>query len=200
MNKERWVHLRDPGEQPGGMDWRHVEMIHSALMNELPESVVEIGCFWGFSTSAIIEALEQTDKIKRVDLVDCFLTEQLHKSVLEMRMAGRILAHQMNSLDYTGKAECWIIDGTHGPGAHKDYDLAMKSGRIIVIHDSNPKSGWPQANSGAWEIAERLKQDATYWFEDLEKRPGELTERGILFGFMAMQTGKTALALEALAG
>jgi len=196
MNKERWAHLKDLRSPPGAMDWRHVEMIHAVLMHELPLSVVEIGCYNGFSTSALIEALEQTDKIESADLVEVNVRPLLRALVASADK--RVTLHEKASADYEGTPEMWMIDGDHEEGAIIDYGKARKCARIIVIHDSNSEFCIGQ-HSGATSIANLLRAECPWTWEDKAKREGELTERGLIFGFFTGPKPETIAALNQLA-
>ena len=192
MNFSRWEHLgvNVRGVGPNCMDWRHVRMVNAVLECERPKSVVEIGCFKGFSTSAIIEAHEN-EPFERVDLIDIDLRPEL--------MA--ITPKEFNLIDqpsdrYTGKPECWIIDGDHQDAAHRDYAAAKEANaKIIVIHDT----ALPDQNQGAVAIGHKCRAEAVYWFEDRKERKDEETNRGLMVGFFYNPKLETIAALEALA-
>lgn len=180
MNPDRWKHLADLHTSPGPMDWRHVLMVNAVLESERPKTVVEIGCFKGFSTAAIIEAHEK-HTFEQVDLVDINPTPSLREMA---QLPGfRLIAD--SSANYKGTPECWIIDGDHYDGALVDYRNAHAAkARIIMIHDSNamrhPKL---QMNGGAAMIGVLCQRDSKVVFEDNLDRDGELTHRGLLIGF-----------------
>ena len=198
MNYERWKHLRDLSFPPNCMDWRHVQMINAVLSGEKPQSVVEIGCFQGFSTSAIIEAHEACPFLS-VDLVD----PSIRPSVRENAPKGWNLV-EIRSQDYTGKPECWLIDGDHWGGALVDYANArLANAKIIIIHDTNcindPDYAKNFSNGGAGTIGARLRYEAEGFFEDKERRPDELTGRRLTIGFFYLPAYSTLQALRDLA-
>jgi hypothetical protein len=162
-------------------------MINAVLISEKPESIVAIGIARGFSTSAIIEAVETTPEIKSVDLVDpCKFPElvsMLH-GIPEVLKRTQISGYYIPSQRYEGCPEAWFIDGDHRDGAEIDYRNSInRKAKIIIIHDSNPASSAGPQNWGAVGIANRLKHDSKAIFEDCDIRQGEMTDRGLVIGF-----------------
>ena len=184
------------------MDWRHVCMINAVLVSETPSSILEIGCARGFSTSAIIEAVEATGGIKRVDLVDPQPTLHLVNAVLSARpthISAQFKIHAQHSQSFQGNHECWIIDGDHDEGALIDYlNSRTAKARIIVIHDTASRETIGK-HHGAWEIANKLKIEALAWFEDKKKREGEFTDRGLVIGFFGEYKTRTMQLLNEFA-
>ena len=181
MNFERWKGLRDYRHPPACMDWRHVCMVNAMLEVCRPRSVVEIGCWRGFSTAAIIEAHEKAP-FERVDLVDLYIREDLKRN------AGSIDGFhltQISSDDFAGKPECWLIDGNHEMQAFADYSAALAArAKIIILHDTmGGKHPLLPYNRGSGIIAEFMRRNAVGWFEDAKERKGERTHRGLMFGF-----------------
>ena len=193
MNRSRWDHL---WEDCHAMDWRHVRMIHAVLMGERPPSVVEIGCYRGFSTAAIIEAIE-AGAVGGAHLVDKELSRELLDAIKPV--IERISLHECKSADFAGNGDCWIIDGDHGDPAHGDYAMARKGGaRAIIIHDSiSPE--YREGHHGAIAISNKLRTEAVTYFEDTKKRPGERTDRGLLIGFFYQPKAETLAALMGIA-
>lgn len=201
MNLDRWQHLRDGKTPPDSMDWRHVRMLHAMLVGECPRSVVEIGCARGFSTAAILEAVEGSGAIKTVDLIEPHLNADLVNAVLSIRpdhVFARFRIHVSPSSEYHGAPECWIIDGDHNAGALIDYDRARAANaRIVAVHDSN--SAHVIGNHrGSMHIAERVRHEAICCFEDKAKRAGEFTERGLVIGFFYQPKAATIEQLNQL--
>ncbi len=201
MNLDRWKHLIDAKTPPDAMDWRHVQMINAMLVSEVPATIVEIGCARGFSTSAIIEAAEATGGIKWVDLVDPAPTIALVNAVLSKRadhVSAQFMLHPEHSQKFTKQAECWLIDGDHDEGALIDYlNARTAKARIIAIHDSSSHECIGR-HLGAFEIAGKLKSEASAWFEDKKKRDGEFTERGLIIGFFGEYKTHTMQRLQEL--
>lgn len=202
MNYERWKPLQDFNKPPDCMDWRHVQMVHAMLTNEWPESIVEIGCARGFSTSAIFEAVEKSGAIRTVDLVDPNPTILLTNAILTVHPAhsfAKFTVHPYDSKEYPHSPKCWIIDGDHWDGAIRDYGTALeRKARIIVLHDTWAFKTVIGGHEGSHLIGERLKKDAPFVFEDRVDRPAEWTHRGLVIGFFEQPKDSTLAALNSL--
>jgi hypothetical protein len=201
MNLDRWKHLANPPDlsDSTSMDWRHVQMINAVLTIERPMSVVEIGCGRGFSTSAIIEALEFSKNLGMADLVDIEFTESVKKIVLLSECRDRIYFKRMSSNDYDGSPSVWVIDGDHRGQAIWDYQKAKTAKALVIImHDTCPQ--WcPDSQFGSIEAGKMLRNDCRVLFEDYKERPGELTHRGLTIGFFYQPGWKILQRLEELA-
>ena len=199
MNFDRWKHLQDNDPPaPHCMDWRHVMMIHAVLINERPKSVVEIGIWNGFSTAASVEAIELGFEMK-IDFVDKQFRDPIREIVKSIKKPESVRMLDIDSAQYNGSPECWIIDGDHGNGAAIDYHHARtRAARIVIIHDTNPECR-PDRHPGSIEIGGKLKRDAVCYFEDLKLREKENTERGLVIGFFYEPGADTIEALQKLA-
>lgn len=201
MNYERWKHLKDYNQPPDCMDWRHVQMVHAVLHHEKLNTVVEIGCARGFSTSAILEEAETSETPLIVDLVDpCIGPEfvNLVSSIKPKHSDTRIHTHSYDSREYPGTPEYWLIDGNHWEGALIDYQNALsRKAKVIMIHDTHSHS-FLGGHGGTKVIAEKLLQDAPFIFQDFLERPSEITHRGVAFGFFQQPKDSTLAALKSL--
>lgn len=183
MNFERWSHLTYPIQANDTtmerMDFRHVQIIHALLMSERPKSVVEIGIANGFSTAAIIEAIEAGVEME-VDLIDATVRDCVKTSI--QGIPG-ITIHQMDSQSYEKRPECWIIDGNHREVASNDYANARKAeAQIIIAHDTNPEFE-PTEQFGSIAIGKRMREESVCFFEDKQHRHREFTNRGLTIAF-----------------
>jgi hypothetical protein len=174
-------------------------MLKEMLWRESPESVVEIGCCNGFSTTAIAEAVEAGAKIKRFDMCDPRVTHgMLWVASYILRAGVEVNIHHKPSCLYDGRPDCWLIDGDHVHGALFDYQLARsRDAKIITVHDSHNADlvrHW-----GAVEIADRLKNECVYFWHDAKEREGELTQRGLSIGFFYTPDSSTIAALDRIA-
>lgn len=201
MNLVPYAHLRD-GNDMEPMDERHVRMIHSILVSESPTSVANIGIANGYSSVATIEAISsghvKVGYFVDIRLRDCF--KQLLPNDRGGTVEGmpRFRLHEQNSQDFTGIAECWIIDGDHQSGAEIDFNKARASmARIIIAHDTAPD--WaPGCQWGAIKIGQLMRETATTCFEDHKDRPGELTKRGLTIAFYYQPKEETLRNLQEL--
>lgn len=201
MNFDRWKHLIDPDRV--AMDWRHVQMIHSVLVSERPESIVEIGTFWGFSSTAIVEAVEQCPEIKRATFVDMNYTPQFKDCILpalNQQEGLQFSCYTGLSSEFSGSGDCWIIDGDHHQYAVMDYGLARRNGaKIIIAHDTNPNLH-QENNWGSIQIGKIMLQDAVCVFNDCKYRgDDEHTDRGLSIAFYQPPKPETYEALKKLA-
>lgn len=199
MKWSKWQELEDNLTPRACMDRRHAEMIKALLVSEAPESVVEIGCWNGYSTSAIAEAVAEQPAIKKVDVCDPTIQHGVIWVGSEILRAGvDFEVNAMHSVFYKGRPECWLIDGDHQHGALFDYEMARsRKPRIITVHDSHNPDVPP--HWGAIEIAKRLAGDATVFWHDAKSREGELTHRGLAIGFFYQPAQATIDRLNAIA-
>lgn len=195
MNLSPYLHLRD-GNDMEPMDERHVRMIHSVLVTEQPASVVNIGVANGFSSVATIEAI-RSGYTAMGFFVDTALRECFKKLIPSIDDSRFRLCEQ-NSKDFTGVAECWVIDGDHRDGAITDYENARKSLATIIIAHDTCETWVPDHQQGAIEIGRRMKKDAVCYFEDWQDRPGELTKRGLTIAFYYQPKPETLHNLQQL--
>lgn len=197
MNLQRWEQVWNR-QSYEAMDWRHVQMVNAVLLSERPKSVVEIGCADGFSTSAILEAIE-AGAVESADLVDIKVRDNLRWVLSQLSEPHRNLCRvfEFSSADYMRSPECWIIDGEHMDQAIEDYEKAVQCARIIILHDTNPE--WsPSMQFGSIEAGSRLRMDAEVLFYDSAKRHLEYTHRGLSIGFFYEPKPETLSALKAL--
>lgn len=199
MNWDKWKILEDNNTPRDCMDRRHAEMLKAMLIAEVPESIVEIGCCNGFSTTAICEAAQAQSTIKTLDMCDPRITRGMLWVASDILKAGvKVTLIPQPSCVYKGSPQCWIIDGDHVHGALFDYELARsREARIITVHDSHNPDIEP--HWGAIEIAQRLEKEAVYFWHDAKDRPGELTKRGFSIGFFYTPSAKTIEHLNAIA-
>lgn len=186
MNITKYRHLKDAKTPPDAQDERHVKMICATLIRERPKSLVEIGCARGFSSAAIMEAVHDSGSIREAHFCDPNPSVDLANELLACRPAHSFSSFKIwpiPSRHFTLKPECWLIDGDHNEEALLDYDNAKAAGaRIITVHDSNSANTIGN-HRGSLIIGEKLKAEATWYFEDKAKRPGEMTDRGLILGF-----------------
>jgi hypothetical protein len=199
MNWELWARLEDNNTPRDCMDRRHCEMVKAMLIGEAPSSIVEIGCCNGLSTTAVCEAAIDQPKIKAFTMCDPRVTLGMLWVASYIMRAGPVVdIHAGPSCTFKGTPDCWLIDGDHIHGALFDYEMARQRGaKIVTVHDSHNAD--EVRHWGAVEIANRLKRDCKYFWHDAKQRDGELTERGMSFGFFYEPSKDTIAALDAIA-
>ena len=176
------------------MDERHVKIIHNLVMECNFKCVVEIGCYSGFSTVALIESLNK-GKLFDVHLIEPYPTQKLLSALSMCKNRERILLHEKQARqalkedraeDFVSEIDLIIIDGDHslgGAGANLLFCLRNNVPNIIA-HDTNKDKLDKQKHPcwGAELIGHALRNHKDYMCaEDLKTRPNESTDRGLLF-------------------
>ena len=177
------------------MDERHVNIIHNIVMENNFKTIVEIGVYVGYSTCALLSAL---DKGKKFDLhlVEPYQfrpeeTSNLDETISYCANKEAVNVHNLESDIFWSEAcpsdiDLIIIDGDHRiPGASTDFFYTLKNDvPNIISHDSNPppEKEWAKYCDGSKIIADILKSHKDFKFlEDKESRAGERTYRGLLY-------------------
>ncbi len=194
MNFSRWKDLRGGHVPTAEMDWRHVCMVNAVLVNEKPKSVVEFGCWKGFSSASIIEAMETCPEIEQAH----FLDPDMKTELMAHHAPPRLNVVNAPSQSFKGSPEFWLIDGDHNQGAIDDYTMAkMRLAKIIVIHDTH--SFYVMGHhEGSRNIGAACQIHSLESFLDCRIRTGEFTERGLIIGFMEKPKPETLAALQQL--
>ena len=170
------------------MDERHVNIIHNLVMECDFDHIVEIGCYSGFSTVALIESLNK-GKLFDLHLIEPYPTQKLLSALSMCENSKRILLHEHQSkyiLNQIGKTDLIIIDGDHSlDGAGGDLLFSLRNSiPNIIAHDTNEdksdKDKYPCLGAGL--IGHVLRKHEDYMsVEDFKTRAGEVTDRGLLF-------------------
>jgi hypothetical protein len=171
-----------PGQNPPWhMDDRHVRCLYE-MARRCTGNIVEVGCYRGRSTSALIEASNDGAPF-HLTLIEPQVTPELQMVISRLRARDR-LRHfpSVQQAKLPEAADLWIIDGDQGWPALLDVLAALCTGaRVIVMHDSQAYPSGLRDCFGAHYAAELLKRDTSRDFiEDAKPRPGERTERGLL--------------------
>lgn len=177
------------------MDERHVNIIHNIVMENNFKTIVEIGSYMGYSTCALLAALDKGKQFN-LHLVEPWQyrpeeTSNLDEAIDWCTNKGVIKIHNLESDVFWSIAcpediDLVIIDGDHQiPGASTDLFHALKNDiPNIISHDSNPPldKEWGKSCYGSKIIADILKSHKDFKsLEDKESRAGERTYRGLLY-------------------
>tara|TARA_R110000751_G_scaffold57571_1_gene122064 strand:+ start:321 stop:911 length:591 start_codon:yes stop_codon:yes gene_type:complete len=177
------------------MDERHVNIIHNIVMDNNFKTIVEIGSYMGYSTCALLAALDKGKQFN-LHLVEPWQyrpeeTSNLDEAIDWCTNKEAIKIHNLQSDAFWSSAcpkdiDLVIIDGDHHiPNAATDFFHALKNDiPNIISHDSNPPldKEWGKSCYGSKIIADILKSHKDFKsLEDKESRAGERTYRGLLY-------------------
>jgi len=162
---------------PFWMDARHVHAIARAAMTGAFKKVLEVGCWNGSSTSALVHAARGTPlKIEVCDV-------DVRPSLLKVLKGSKAVIHQRTSLEVIKPGyDLLILDGDHSLGhVNEELKLFRDAGiPSLFAHDvgSEGRAGC----EGAVYLGYHFRnQDEYQVLEDRLDRPGEHTHRGLLF-------------------
>ena len=177
------------------MDERHVNIIHNIVMDNNFKTIVEIGSYMGYSTCALLAALDKGKQFN-LHLVEPWQyrpeeTSNLDEAIDWCTNKESIKIHNLQSDAFWSSAcpkdiDLVMIDGDHHiPSASTDFFHVLKNNiPNIISHDSNPplKRLATAKEWGSKIIADILKSHKDFKFlEDKESRAGERTYRGLLY-------------------
>lgn len=173
-----WTFTQNRDEH-GSMMWMdavHVREIYHFVMANVFASILEIGCWDGFSTSALVQALRDGEYFELV-LCDKVIRPHLKTVIGD----DAILCLEIDSLDALQIAtgcDCVILDGDHSlANVQREYDLIMeKAIPTIIAHDVGR-----QGDKGPMWLIDQLRRLRGWriWMDD-EPRPGMATQRGLM--------------------
>lgn len=181
------------------MDDRHIQIIHAIGKTIKPNSILEIGCHHGRSTTALVELLIGGYS-NELHLCDLSFTPELLRLIQAPHVSSNTILYQRDSSNLPGALfstiDMVIIDGDHGEQAIDDCAKACSRGvGCIILHDSHSISPYAKGSVTARKM---LIQDERYVFEDNKTREGERTDRGLTIAFSRGDYCKKFLALEPL--
>lgn len=201
MNLSKYHFTRTPKEWPYDwcMDDLHVRAIYELAKNATG-NVVEIGCFRGRSTAALVEALNDGADFT-LHLVDVKITPELRRVVSMCSKPECIHIHETHSTSFLlDSAALWVVDGDHTWPAVLDVLNALASNAAcIVMHDTRAHEEGFKECEGASLAAQALRHHRTrFYIEDAKHRAGMLTHRGFLASFDIERVKMDFSALRAL--
>lgn len=185
------------------MDERHVYIIHEILRAWPFQNAVELGSFWGASTTAFVEAINAGSamaaticEVSPSSSLTSVLANCKHpKQIRETRELSWDVLAAMEHFDFV------LVDANHDlESVSRELSLLLvRRPLCIMAHDTNATAaGYPKC-----EGAEHLKKTITelpgYFgsplyqtLEDCAKREGEQTERGLFFATTEPQLFRAA--------
>jgi hypothetical protein len=165
------------------MDRVHAEWMLAVLRAIEPRSVIEIGCYAGVSTTAIMHAYDD-GSVDEVHLVDINIQAQV-RAMANIRT--RVEVYEMTSFQALPLIDAAsdlvaVIDGDHSRSV-VEPELALvlgKSPAAIIAHDVTAEAAGYGLCDGARWLWERLQADGWNCVVDCRKRDNASTHRGLL--------------------
>lgn len=162
---------------PWHMDAIHIRQLYRICIQARIHSVIEVGSYLGASTSAFVEAIN-AGVVSDLLCHDTEPTASL-RSVLARATLGHAEVLGSPFYCHPRKADLILIDGDHGWPATADLAAALAMDiPHIVLHDT---MGYFDCH-GSKRAGDLLRKATKYrCYEDNRRRPGMLTERGLMY-------------------
>lgn len=162
------------------IDARHRDWIRDELMTGKYRRVLEIGSYRGYSTAAFLDALN-AGKVDEIHLCDTSITHELRQLVGDL---PGVKLHKCRSVDLLAKDAAFdlvFVDGDHTLEVIQAETPYLVGVPAIFAHDTNSTAvGYPNCEGPPYLKAALIEAGYTIT-EDCERRPGELTHRGMMF-------------------
>lgn len=163
------------------MDRVHCHWLLEVLRALEPRTVIEIGCFAGVSTTAIVKAYDE-GAVDQVHLVDI----AIQPTVRALARPG-VVYHEMPSVDALPGIKpagdlLVLVDGDHSLACvSQELPLILeKRPAVIVAHDVTAEAaGYGECDGARW-LWEELQRLGWWCHVDCRRRPGAATHRGLL--------------------
>lgn len=173
---ERYGIADHPGSE-WSMDVRHAEWVKAALLALKPATAVEVGCLFGVSTLAILEA-----GVPDVHLIDV----RILGSVRQMATDYGATLYEETSETALLKVPAStnlaaLIDGDHSlPVVQKEAEILNRMApRIVLAHDVTAQHIGLGCEGCSW-LWHALQCSGWFCYVDCIPRQGERTARGLL--------------------
>ena len=195
-NEHDWDFAKDGDfrDAPMWMDPLHVELIYRLCMACDFQAVAEIGSYWGFSTSAVVQA-KMDGRCGLLTCIDKDIRQQLIQVVSKANDGWRLWRDSSHkALARLEQQDMIIIDGAHDLGTVQgEYEiLAPLWTKTIIAHDVNCGGG----NDGPAWLLEQIRKKRQYRvFTDDKKRPGMWTHRGLMIATLDHRVADAAFGL-----
>lgn len=171
------------------MDRVHVHWMLAAFRALKPTRVIEIGCYKGVSTTAIIQAYDE-GAVQEVHLVDI----NIQPTVRNMARPN-VHFHEMASTQALPQIACHtgdtivIIDGDHTWNCVRhELPLALAKNPVAIIaHDVTAEAAGYGACDGAHRLWQELQRQQWRCFVDCKRRDNAETHRGLLMACRDLQ-------------
>lgn len=175
-----------------GMDERHVFILHDILRAFPFHHALELGSFWGASTTAFVEAINAGAPMEAT-ICEVEPSESLRAVIGNCRHHDRLRLTRDPSWDVLASVEHFdfiLVDANHDMESVslELKPLLVRRPLCIMAHDTNATAaGYPKCE-GAAHLKKTFAELPGYFgtspyqtIEDCESRGGERTERGLFF-------------------
>lgn len=168
------------------MDERHVFILHEILRAWPFQNALELGSFWGASSTAFIEAINRGMKMIAtfcdinltpglIDVLDNCLHENQYRVTCEK---------SSNVLESGETFDFVLVDAGHtiADVAPELERLVIRQPLCVMAHDTNATNAGYKHAEGAKLLADTFRKMPGYLtLEDCQKRENEQTDRGLFF-------------------
>lgn len=172
------------------MDERHVFIVHDILKAWPFQNALELGSFWGASTTAFVEAINSGSEMVAT-ICEVNHAESLANVVGNCKQPAQIRRTRDLSWDVLASLEHFdfvLVDANHDleSVSREIKPLLVRRPLCIMAHDTNATvAGYPKCE-GAALLKKTITELPGYFgtplyqgIEDCKERPGEETERGL---------------------
>jgi hypothetical protein len=177
--------LSEALKNTNSMDARHAEWIKRSLQKIKPQSAVEIGCWAGVSTLAVLES-----GVANAHLIDITIQD----SVRAMAADYRATCHQGSSHDVLPTLcnlpdLAVIVDGAHDHASVRaEWNLlAPMQPRVVIVHDVTSTHVGLVCHEGPMWLWHQLQASGWICAVDAMPRASEYTQRGLMIATRSLE-------------
>jgi hypothetical protein len=180
-NEEDWAFARTKGHRGElmSMDPLHVRAIYDFVLEAEPEKILEVGCWDGYSTSALVTAMN--DGLD-CDLVCCDI--DIRDGLIRVLRHctspwGAYQGRSVDAFDLFSHPDLVILDGAHDKETlWLEYNMINQQKiETVIAHDV----GYDSGQEGPFFLREQLLKDGGWViYVDDSPRPGMMTQRGLM--------------------
>ncbi len=174
-----------PADPVAATDLRHVRWIRETLRTGRFRRALEVGCLHGYTSSAFLDAAA-AGEVEAVHLCDPVVTPELTRTVAHYGVAAAIHRETSAALFARGVPyDLVFLDGDHTEPTVRAEAAALIAGgvRAVFAHDTSARE-YPGCE-GPQHLQALFVAAGYRVVEDHVARPGERTERGMLFAAKA---------------
>ncbi len=177
--------------RPSAMDERHVYIVHEILSSYPFKNVLELGSYWGASSTAFVEAINKGREMIAT-FCDTLPTPGLWDVVGNCKHPEQVRVTKDLSwqvLESDEKYDFVLVDAGHDLKSVQAelQRLLIRKPLCVMAHDTNATEAGYAKCEGAAMLKAVFESIGDYQccIEDCEKREGERTERGLFFATMS---------------